>query len=125
MPIIVLTTTEIMQTVNGFIFCKTGSRILCNGRRQFLWALMEQFILWCLLQITRQLQVNNVNVSANIPSEVASLGNLQVDGVQVSGDIVSGINIGNLAPGTAKSITFEGKTQSISTQATKAGNCFG
>jgi hypothetical protein len=59
-------------------------------------------------------QANNVNVSANIPSEISSLGNLQINGVQVSGDIVSGINIGSLALGSAKTITFEGKTQTIS-----------
>jgi hypothetical protein len=64
-------------------------------------------------------QVNNVNISANIPNEVTSLGNLQINGVLVSGDIVSGVSIGSLTPGGAKSITFEGKTQTISTQATE------
>jgi len=64
-------------------------------------------------------QADNINISANIPSEIASLGNLQVNGAQTSGDIVSGINIGSLALGSAKSITFEGRTQSILTQATK------
>lgn len=64
-------------------------------------------------------QVDNVNVAANIPSEVSSLGNLQLNGIPVSGDIVSGINIGSLAPATAKSLTFEGKTQAISEASTK------
>jgi len=65
------------------------------------------------------IQANNINVFANIPGEIASLGNLQIDGYAFSGDIVSGINIGSLDPGTAKSITFEGKTQVISASATK------
>jgi hypothetical protein len=47
------------------------------------------------------------------------LGNLQIDGVLVSGDIVSGVDIGSLSPETSKSITFEGKTQSIAAAATK------
>ena len=64
-------------------------------------------------------QINNLNVSANIPTEISSLGNLQIDGVQVSGDIVAGVSIGSLSPGGAKSITFEGKTQSISMPAIK------
>jgi len=64
-------------------------------------------------------QVNNINISANIPAEITSLGNLKLDGVQISGDIVSGVNVGSLASGTAKSITFEGKAQSILAQATK------
>jgi len=64
-------------------------------------------------------QIDNVNVSANIPGEIYSLGNLQVDGVPVSGDIVVGINVGSLAGGATKSITFEGKTQDISAQAVK------
>lgn len=59
------------------------------------------------------MQANNIIISANIPNEIASLGNLQIDGIQTAGDIVSGINIGALAPGAAKSITFEGKTQAI------------
>jgi len=59
-------------------------------------------------------QVDNVNISANIPIEVSSLGNLQLNGVQVSGDIITGINIGSVSPSTTKLITFEGKTQQIS-----------
>lgn len=59
-------------------------------------------------------QVDNVNISANIPTEISSLGNLQLNGVQISGDIISGINIGSVAPATTKSITFEGRTQTLS-----------
>ncbi len=64
-------------------------------------------------------QIDNVNISANIPMEISSLGNLQLNGVPVAGDIVSGINIGSVAPASSKSITFEGKTQVISGPATK------
>lgn len=63
-------------------------------------------------------QINGVNVSANIPNQIASLGNLQVDGVAMSGDIITGINIGSLALKTTKVITFEGKTQTIASQST-------
>ena len=64
-------------------------------------------------------QIDNVNVSVNIPSEISSLGNLQINGVAVSGDIVSGINIGSLSQATTKLLTFEGKTQTFSGPATK------
>lgn len=64
-------------------------------------------------------QIENVNVAANIPSEITSLGNLQINGVLVSGDIISGVNIGALSPGNAKSITFEGKSGAIASQITK------
>jgi hypothetical protein len=64
-------------------------------------------------------QVDGINVFANIPNEIVFLGNLQINGAQVAGDIVSGISIGALAPGTAKTITFEGKTQTILTSSTK------
>ena len=64
-------------------------------------------------------QIDNVNVSANIPNEISSLGNLKLNGVPITGDIVSGINIGSVAPTNTKLITFEGKTQSISAVATK------
>jgi len=65
--------------------------------------------------------VDNVIVSANIPGEIFSLGNLKVDGIQISGDIVSGINIGSLPAGTTKPITFEGKTQGSMASAAKQG----
>ena len=64
-------------------------------------------------------QIDNINISANIPTEISSLGNLQVNGIPLTGDIVSGVNIGSIAPGNAKSITFEGKSQTIPDQATK------
>jgi len=64
-------------------------------------------------------KADNVIVSANIPSEISYLGNLQLDGVTISGDIVSGVDIGSIASANTKSITFEGRTQAISTTATK------
>jgi len=64
-------------------------------------------------------QIDNINISVNIPTEISSLGNLQVNGVSVSGDIVTGINIGSIAPQTTKLVTFEGKTQTVSATAVK------
>ncbi|MCX6720993.1 MAG: hypothetical protein NT026_00040 [Candidatus Staskawiczbacteria bacterium] len=64
-------------------------------------------------------QADNVTVSANIPQEVSSLGNLQINGIPLTGDIVSGVNIGSIAVGTSKQLTFEGKAQSFSNQGTK------
>jgi len=64
-------------------------------------------------------QVNDATVSVNIPTEVYSLGNVQIDGVTVLGDIVSGINVGQLLPSGSKSITFEGRTQALSTDEVK------
>jgi uncharacterized repeat protein (TIGR01451 family) len=64
-------------------------------------------------------QADNVSVSANIPNQMSSLGNLQINSALVSGDIVSGINIGSVAASATKLITFEGKTQTISTTATQ------
>ncbi|MEK7562702.1 MAG: hypothetical protein AAB509_03420, partial [Patescibacteria group bacterium] len=57
--------------------------------------------------------VDNIIVSANIPSEVSLLGNLKIDDVPVVGDIVSGVNISSLSAGGSKTITFEGKTQTF------------
>ena len=56
-------------------------------------------------------QADNVTASVNIPSEISYLGNLEIDGVAISGDIVSGIEIGSVQPMAKKTITFEGKTQ--------------
>ena len=64
-------------------------------------------------------QIDNINISASVPAEVSSLGNLQLNGIPVSGDITSGINIGSLAPKAIKLVNFEGKTQLIPALATK------
>jgi len=64
-------------------------------------------------------QIDNVIVSANIPAEVSSLGNLKLDGISITGDIVSGVNIGSVASGATKAVTFEGRTQALSAAATK------
>jgi hypothetical protein len=64
-------------------------------------------------------QIDNVDVLVNIPSEISFLGNLKVDNTALSGDIVSGINIGSLGAGAEKSITFEGKTQTFSAKEQK------
>lgn len=64
-------------------------------------------------------QVDNTNISTNIPAEISSLGNLKIDNVLISGDIVAGINIGSLPATTTKLITFEGRTQAILAEATK------
>lgn len=64
-------------------------------------------------------QVDNVNVSANIPNEIGYLGNVKVDDASVSGDIVAGINIGSIAPGATKTVTFEGKTQKFTGELSK------
>jgi len=50
---------------------------------------------------------NNVNLITTLPNRVASLGNIIIDGVLVSGNLESGLNIGNLQPGESKTITFE------------------
>jgi hypothetical protein len=64
-------------------------------------------------------EVDSVNLSANIPSEISSIGNLKVNDISVSGDIVAGIDIGSIGAGSSKVITFEGKTQGINTAGTK------
>jgi hypothetical protein len=66
--------------------------------------------------------IDNINVSANIPGQITTLGNLKIDGVPVSGDIISGISVGTITQGASKSITFEGKTQGFSSQATVQAN---
>jgi len=71
------------------------------------------------VQNTSASQINDATVSANIPTEVSSLGNVQIDGVTVIGDIVSGISIGQLPLSGTKTITFEGKTQMLATDEIK------
>jgi uncharacterized repeat protein (TIGR01451 family) len=69
-------------------------------------------------------QIENVIVSVNIPSEISYLGNIKIDDVAISGDIVSGINAGSVQAMGKKSITFEGKTQAFSIQEQKQASAF-
>ena len=63
--------------------------------------------------------VNNASVLASIPQEISSLGNLQLNGVPVSGDIVTGVSVAALAPYSSQTLTFEGKTQGFTMQSDK------
>jgi len=69
-------------------------------------------------------QIDNVFVSANIPSEISYLGNLTIDDIALSGDIISGINIGSIQPLSKKTVMFEGKTQIFNTQGIKEAVAF-
>jgi len=51
--------------------------------------------------------LNNVIVRNILPDRIDYLGNLMVDGVTVSGDIVSGLNIGKISAGDMKVVTFD------------------
>ena len=54
----------------------------------------------------------NVIVEDLLPSKINYEGNLKIDGVASSGDILSGLNLGTLSPGASKTITFEAKVAS-------------
>jgi len=69
-------------------------------------------------------KVDDIIVSADIPSEIVSLGNVKIDAVPVSRDIVSGVNVGSLEPSDVKTINFEGKTQAFTTEGTKQAVIF-
>jgi hypothetical protein len=71
-----------------------------------------------------QFQINENIVAVNIPGEISFLGNLKVDDVAMSGDIVSGVNIGSIQAMQKKTITFEGKTQSFETKEEKQALAF-
>lgn len=75
-----------------------------NGRIYFMISVVN----------TSTVQIDNVNISIEKPEEISSIENLQLDGTQFSGDIVSGINVGSIIASSIKLITFEGKTRAIS-----------
>ena len=62
--------------------------------------------------------INNLTIKANIPQEVALVGNLKIDGQPASGDIISGVATSLLA-NSQKQISFDGKTQMFSVAGSK------
>jgi hypothetical protein len=52
---------------------------------------------------------SGVIVEDSLPDEIIYQGNLKVDGIPTTGDIISGFNIGDLSSGQTKTITFNAK----------------
>lgn len=55
---------------------------------------------------------SNVYVKDTLPAKMIFYGNLQVNGIAVSGDINSGINIGTLYNGQSSTVTFDARVLS-------------
>ena len=53
--------------------------------------------------------LQNLIVKDTLPSQIAYLGNLKIDSINTTGNIISGINIGNLGANQTTTITFEAK----------------
>lgn len=49
----------------------------------------------------------NVMVKDTLPDRIIYRGNLRIDGILSAGDIISGVNIGDLSPYQTKTITFD------------------
>lgn len=75
-------------------------------------------IINCLIVVknTTTSPVADITIRADIPGEIINTSSLKIDGLEFSGNITSGINIGNFTPNLSKAITFEGKVQSLITQ---------
>ena len=54
----------------------------------------------------------NVIVKDALPSNIIYKGSLKIDGVSSGGDIFTDLNLGNMTPGTSKSITFRAEVAS-------------
>lgn len=54
--------------------------------------------------------------SADLTNNIAYTGNLKIDGVASAGNVVSGIDLGQLAPNTSRAIYFTGAIQSQTAQ---------
>lgn len=61
---------------------------------------------WIQVKNTGSSLIQNVIVRDTLPSKINFTGELKIDGIAVSGDIISGLNIGNLSPNQTKTITF-------------------
>ena len=51
----------------------------------------------------------NIIVKDTLPAQIIYRGNLRIDNISSSGDIISGLSIGDLSPGQSKTITFEAR----------------
>ncbi|MDO8739966.1 MAG: hypothetical protein Q7J54_00135 [Candidatus Woesearchaeota archaeon] len=60
--------------------------------------------------------VNDITIRVDIPSEITNTSEVKIDGMELNGNITSGINMGNFSPIQSKIITFIGKTQPIINQ---------
>ena len=56
---------------------------------------------------------SSVILTDTLPAKIIYRGNLRIDGVSSSGDIVSGLNLGTLYSGQSKTVTFEAQVASV------------
>jgi uncharacterized repeat protein (TIGR01451 family) len=56
--------------------------------------------------------INNLTVRDTLPDKTSYYGNLTLDGISISGDILAGLNIGSLAPQQSKTIVFQARVNS-------------
>jgi len=75
----------------------------------------------CMITVKNStiLKADNVLVSVQLPNDVAYADNLQLNGVPIEGDIISGYNLGLIESGKSETVIFNAKTQSIAVQGMK------
>jgi len=61
--------------------------------------------------------IDNIEIRADIPTEIISVSEIKIDGMAFNGNITSSVNIGSFQPNVSKIITFTGKTLSPINQA--------
>lgn len=53
--------------------------------------------------------LQNIIFKDTLPNKIVYLGNLKIDGITSTGNIISGLNIGNLSANQTKTITFDAR----------------
>ena len=105
-----VTVNVLPQSIPGLTISKSG-RNLSQGQSYFSDSISakpsERIEFKIEITSTGNATADNVMVKDVLPNKINYLGNLKVDGSFVGGTILDGINLGNLAVGESKAITFE------------------
>lgn len=74
-----------------------------------VWANPNETVSFSIQIVAGNTLFENVIVKDTLPPQITYLGNLKIDGINVTGNIISGINIGNLPANQTTTITFDAK----------------
>ncbi len=99
---------ESQQTYSDFSINKTVRNLAqSTGFSELIYANPGETLIFGIVVVAGNNSLYNVTVTDTLPSGIIYGGDLRVNDVLTSGNILSGFNIGSLAPGEKKTITFK------------------
>ena len=106
-------TTVVAATCGGAdisVFCQTPDNP-AQWLKNLNVSANQEINCMAVVKNSSSLPIANAVIFAQMPGEISYLGNLQINGTAVNGDLISGYNLGTIQPGISQTVNFKAKTQ--------------